>query len=86
VVIGYTFIICTYLIIGVFGYFAFQGSYFNDYFLERETLGLETVIAQDCLSMFSITSGLAFTLRLGFFFLMFFSYIFYNHMTLEFSK
>jgi solute carrier family 38 (sodium-coupled neutral amino acid transporter), member 9 len=57
--LGYFYVYLTYLIIGLFGYIGFSGSYFRPYL---ETFNY--VINQNCLKMFEKTDVIAVVLRL----------------------
>ena len=76
--IGYFVVFLTYLIIGVFGYIGFLGTFFKAYYVRISHSIRYSQINQNCLDMFNTESVLAFILRLALFFLLFASYPLFN--------
>lgn len=72
VFLGYLFTFLSYLVIAIFGYIGFSGSYFTEYALRAE--GFNRPIAQNCITMYEPTDNLAFFMRIMLFFLVFFSF------------
>lgn len=73
--LGFAFVCLTYVVVGVFGYFGFVGSYFTSYYINNNT----EAIAQNCFTMFSTTNVLAFFVRLAFFAFLFCVFPLINH-------
>jgi sodium-coupled neutral amino acid transporter 9 len=75
--IAYMIVFTFFCLVGVFGYFGFEGTYFDHYYRENPS---EYIINQNCLNMFKATDPIGFLLRFLLFLFLCSSFPLVNHL------